>query len=322
MHHSYGLHAYCFRSSLAPATYVIIPRWNIDLALKLISQYKITTLNLVPSVAHQLIQHPNTRNVDLSSIRSMSSGAAYLPPELENKLQKLFPEEALITEGYGMSEGTIAAISRPFPGVLGLKKIPMSTGVLLPGLEGRLVREDGTDADVDEVGELWVKGNNVALGYWANTQASKETFVNGWLRTGDRFRVDKDGNFFFEDRVKDTLKVSGIQVSPVEIENVLLNHPDKLISDVTVAGVSGGRTSDEKVPRAWIVLSGKGKQLGPKAVIKELETWHQDKLSKYKWLRGGIEVVKEIPKSPTGKTLRRVLQDNYERRLKKARSKL
>lgn len=94
--------------------------------------------------------------------------------------------------------------------------------------------------------------------------------------------------------VKDTLKVSGSQVSPMEIENCLLAHPKKLIIDVSVAGVSGGRTEDEHVPRAWIVLSDSGKRLGNQAVIEELNAWHQDQLSKYKWLRGGIEIIDEV----------------------------
>ena len=93
---------------------------------------------------------------------------------------------------------------------------------------------------------------------------------------------------------QDTLKVSGVQVSPVEIEDLLLAHPQKLIQDVTVAGVSGGRTSDEKVPRAWVVLSSEGQKLGVVKVVKALDEWHQKNLSKYKWLRGGIEVVEEV----------------------------
>ena len=93
---------------------------------------------------------------------------------------------------------------------------------------------------------------------------------------------------------KDILKVSGVQVSPVEIENVLLAQPQKLIQDVTVAGVSGGRTSDEKVPRAWVVLSPEGKKLGASRVVKALDDWQQENLSKYKWLRGGIEVVRRV----------------------------
>lgn len=90
------------------------------------------------------------------------------------------------------------------------------------------------------------------------------------------------------------MKISGIQVSPVEIEDVILSHPEKLIIDVTVAGVSGGRTSDEKVPRAWIVLSAAGRKKGPAAVIKALDEWEKENLSKYKWTRGGIEIVKEV----------------------------
>jgi acyl-CoA synthetase (AMP-forming)/AMP-acid ligase II len=134
--------------------------------------------------------------------------------------------------------------------------------------------------------------------------------------------------------VKDTLKISGVQVSPSEIEVALMAQPDGLIEDVVVAGVSGGRTSDEKVPRAWIVLSQSGKRKGATATIKVLEEWSQQCLAKQKLLRGGFEVAVEvcasclswwaeqrltvpvcqIPKSPTGKVLRRVLQDAYERK--------
>ncbi|KAJ7594633.1 hypothetical protein C8J56DRAFT_927244 [Mycena floridula] len=320
MHHSYGLHAYCFRSCLARMTFVIMPKWNIQAALKLIPKYGVTALTLVPSIVHQLVNHPNISKANFKSITYMNSGAAYLPDELAKRMSSLVPVQATFSQGYGMSEGTIGSISRPVPGGLEgrLKAVPGSIGVLMPSASGKLLRDDGTEADVGEPGELYFHGPNVALGYWENDQANKETFLpDGWLRTGDKFYVDKDGYFFFVDRAKDTLKVSGSQVSPVEIENVLLEHPKRLITDVTVAGVSGGRTDDEKVPRAWVVLSPAGKKLGATGVIKELETWHQENLSKYKWLRGGIEIVKEIPKSPTGKTLRRVLQDRYESRLKR-----
>lgn len=135
----------------------------------------------------------------------------------------------------------------------------------------------------------------------------------------------------FVDRAKDTLKVSGAQVSPTEIEDVLRAHPDRLIVDVSVAGVSGGRTSDEKIPRAWLVLSDAGKRAGQQQVLKILDGWTKQNLSKYKWLRGGYQFVDQvrrtvilcvtqrtdphllqIPKSPTGKVLRRVLTDSYE----------
>lgn len=98
--------------------------------------------------------------------------------------------------------------------------------------------------------------------------------------------------------MKDTLKVSGLQVSPTEIEDVLLAHPAKFAADVCVAGVSGGRTSDEKVPRAWIVLSDAGKKVGGPAAIQALEKWSKENLSKYKWLRGGFEIVDEVSPLP------------------------
>lgn len=273
-------------------------------------------MTVIPSVVHQLVNHPDTQKADLSSIQSIGSGAAYLPPDLALKMKSMVSEQCIVTQGFGMSECTISALSQPTRGALGRPAVFGSTGILLPGQEARILHEDGTEADVDEVGEMYIRGGNIAMGYWNNEKATRETFVeDGWLRTGDRFKVDNNGNFFFADRVKDILKVSGIQVSPVEIEDVLLANPKRLINDVTVAGVSGGRTSDEKVPRAWIVLNHAGKRLGEEGVKRELEEWHHKNLSKYKWLRGGIEVVEKIPKSPTGKVLRRVLQDEYEQQV-------
>ncbi|TEB20120.1 acetyl-CoA synthetase-like protein [Coprinellus micaceus] len=326
LHHTYGLHTYSFRIFLAPMTLVFMKRWDIEVALTAIPRYSVTILTLIPSIVHQLVHHPKFTKTDWSKITSMGSGAAYLPPKLSAQLMKVMPKGVDFGEGYGMSEGTIAAITQPLPGTLGGrgKRIPGSTGILLPGVAARIVKDDGGDAKVNEPGELWLQSDNVAIGYYNNEKANKETFVNGWLRTGDKFRVDKDGTFWFADRAKDTLKVSGAQVSPVEIENCLLANPDKLIIDASVAGVQGhGRTSDEKVPRAWIVLSSKGKKLGEKEAIRRLDRWIKKSLSKYKWVRGGYEVVDEIPKSPTGKVLRRVLVDKYENSLsEKVKAKL
>jgi len=209
---------------------------------------------------------------------------------------------------------TIAASIKPVPGMLGgrAKNVTGSVGMLLPGVEARVVREDGRLAGLNEPGELHIRAGCVALGYWKNPKATGETFKDGWLRTGDRIRIDADGVLYFEDRAKDTLKISGMQVSPMEIEEALLRQPDNLIIDVTVAGVSGGRTADERVPRAWVVLSPNGEALGASAVATRLDAWVREALSRYKWLRGGICVVKQIPKSPTGKVLRRVLVEAYE----------
>ncbi|OCH91856.1 acetyl-CoA synthetase-like protein [Obba rivulosa] len=324
-YHSYALQLVCMRGIREPATFVVLPKWNLDLVIKVVSKYKINSLLLVPSAMHQILHNPKVRAVDFESVVRISCGAAHLPMELKKRINTVARNVPLIGEGFGMSECTVSAMRKPTPFAFGGKlKIPLeAVGILLPGQESRIVREDGSEADYNEAGELWLKGPNVALGYYGNEKATKETFLpDGWLRTGDRFIMDEHGNFFFVDRAKDTLKVSGAQVSPAEIENVLLAHPGGLITDTSVAGVSGGRTSDEKVPRAWVVLSEKGKTLGEAAVIKELQAWTEKNLSKYKWLRGGIEVVDEIPKNPTGKVLRRVLQERYEQSSRVPKAKL
>ncbi|EKM79646.1 hypothetical protein AGABI1DRAFT_128792 [Agaricus bisporus var. burnettii JB137-S8] len=323
MHHTFGFHIYIIRAFAAPTRYIILRKWDATTVLKSIPKYKISMISMVPSMYHQIVNHPDFLKTDLSTITISHSGAAHLPQEIATKFRNQTPNIVFFSDGYGMSETTVSAIVRPYPGTLNgrLEALQGSSGVLLPGMEARIVREDGSEAGFNEVGELWLKGGNVVLGYFDNVDATRETFIDGWLRTGDHFKVNEQQYFFFADRRKDTLKISGSQVSPVEIEEVLLAHPQKLVADVTVAGVSGGRTSDEKVPHAWIVLTDNGRRLGPQNVIVELDKWHKENLSRYKWIRGGIEIVEEIPKSPTGKTLRRLLQDRYEQR-KGMKSKL
>ncbi|KAJ3555619.1 hypothetical protein NM688_g2475 [Phlebia brevispora] len=323
-YHTYGVHMACFRNFISASTYVVVPKWDIELVLRSIQRFAVQVLPLIPSAMHQLVNHELTTKTDLSSIVHVHSGAAYLPPVLAKKMKSFVHNTPLVFEGYGMSEQTLSAARIPIPGMFGTETKVGSVGVLIPGMEARILRPDGSDADVDEPGELWVKGGNVALGYFGNEKATKETFIDGWLRTGDTFKADKDGWLYlkldsFVDRAKDTLKVSGAQVSPTEIEDCIRAHPDKLVVDVCVAGVSGGRTSDEKNPRAWIVLSDSGRQLGLEKTIGILDQWTRQNLSSYKWLRGGYELVDQIPKSPTGKVLRRVLQDKYEQTATRAK---
>ncbi|KAG1818632.1 uncharacterized protein BJ212DRAFT_1346462 [Suillus subaureus] len=323
VYHSFSLFMTSFFNFIQPSTIVVLPKWNIDLFFDSVPKYRITTIILVPSLVHQLVHHPRFKTTNMSSVRSIGSGAAHLPPQLADELCARFPDMDLVTEGYGLSEFTVTVSLKPIPGMLNgrAKNKPGSVGILLPGVEARIIRPDGSLASPNEAGELLVRGGAAALGYRENDKATRETFVDGWVRTGDHMRIDADGVLFFEDRAKDTLKISGMQVSPVEIENTILAQPDKLITDVSVAGVSGGRTSDERVPRAWIVLSPTGAALGEKVVVARLDSWVQERLSRYKWLRGGIGRVEMIPKSPTGKVLRRMLVEEYERDMK-AQAKL
>lgn len=317
IYHSFGLYRTSFFNFLKPLTIVILPKWNIDAFFECVPKYHITTVSLVPSLVHQLVHHSRFKIADLSSIQGIGCGAAHLPPQLTDQLRARFPAMNRVSEGYGLSEFTMAVAMKPVHGMLNghAKNKPGSVGILVPGVEARIVRPDGSLANQNEAGEIHVRGPTVALGYKGNDEATRETFVDGWVRTGDQLRIDEDGVLFFVDRIKDTLKISGMHVSPVEIENTLLAHPGKLITDVSVAGVSGGRTWDERIPRAWIVLSHAGATLGEKRVVAQLDAWAQERLSRYKWLRGGIGIVETIPKSPTGKVLRRVLVEQFERKV-------
>jgi len=198
LHHTYGLNMYAFRTCLGQATLVLMPKWDTKLALRAIPKYKVSFLALIPSLVHRLINYPGIEKVDFSSVNTLASGAAYLPPELSAKLTSLVPREGKFIDGYGMSEATFAVIMQPLSGMLGgkLQRIRGCAGVLSAGMEGRIVRDDGTEADFNEAGELWLRGGNICLGYWNNTKATAETFVNGWLRTGDQFRVYKEENFW------------------------------------------------------------------------------------------------------------------------------
>ncbi|KZT73820.1 acetyl-CoA synthetase-like protein [Daedalea quercina L-15889] len=325
-YHTYGLHMICMRGFSLPVTFVVIPNWDADLVLRLVPKYRINILYMIPSALHQLVHHKKLRPEDFATVASILCGAAHLPPllaELFRKAIKAGPEFAF-AEGFGMSEVTISASRQPTPTMFNGRIPPAlgSVGLLQPGMEGMIVREDGTEAGVSEQGELWLRGGNVVPGYWGNEEATRKTFSDGWLKTGDQFKVDALGRLYFVERAKDTLKVSGLQVAPSEIEALLMAHPERLVVDACVAGVSGGRTSDEKVPRAWVVLSETGRMRGRREVIQKLDEWTRKNLSKYKWLRGGIDAVDEIPKSPTGKVLRRALQDHHENEKRKPHARL
>ncbi|KAG2034779.1 acetyl-CoA synthetase-like protein [Suillus americanus] len=306
--HSMSLRQTGFFNFFKRYTIVMLPKWDIDIFFDSIPKYHITTLHLRPSLLHQLVHHPRFKTVDMKTVKTIESGSTYLPPQLADQVCARFTNMPRVTECYGMTE-FITIVMTPIPGMLNghAKNKPGSPGILLPGVEARVVCPDGSLAGPNEPGELYVRGGSVALGYKGNDKASQETFVDGWVRTGDQIRIDEDEVLFFEDRTtasctihKDNsfrhAQIGDMQVSPIEIENTILAQPDNLITDASVAGISGGWTSDQRIPRAWIVLSPAGAGLGEK-----------------EWLRGGIEIVEAIPKSPTGKVLRQVLVEGYEK---------
>jgi len=190
---------------------------------------------------------------------------------------------------------------------------PGSVGHFLPGIRAKVVKSDGTLAGYDEAGELVATGPNMTLGYANNPQATKETFVDGWVHTGDEVLVRPNGDIFVVDRLKEIFKVRGFQVAPAELEGLLLDHPD--VGDAGVIGIPDDFSGE--VPLAFIVLNtdalarvsadktGKEKERIRQTIIKFVK----DNKVQYKWLAGGVEFVDTIPKNPSGKILRRFLRE-------------
>jgi 4-coumarate--CoA ligase len=299
-YHSYGMILWILRLGLQPSTNIMMSKWDLELALKSIEKYKITMLPLVPPLVRQLAQSPLTEKYDLSSVQSAASGAAYLPPDVAYQLAAKLGNTSPIPSGYGLSEAASVA-SPPMEGLFGLKASePGTIGFLLPGMEGRVVDPDTLESvPKGAKGELWAKGNVVCMGYFHDQEATAEVFAEpGWLRTGDLVLRDAEDRIHYLDRLKEMIKVKGLQVAATEVEDTLLDHPEKLVIDACVAGVDNGRGDGSLFVRAWIVLSQNGKAQSEEVVMAKLNAWVESRLSKHKHLTGGIEVVEAVSLPP------------------------
>ena len=297
-------------------TVVTMAKFELMSLIKAVKRFQMTCLYVVPpmliALAKQGAQAPDPTTFDLPSVRRIFCGAAPLSEELTSQIRDRYPG-VLLGQGYGMTEA--ATVIASHPGVV----YDGSSGCVVPGLEVRLIDGDGNDVEgPDQPGELWVKGPNVTLGYFHNEKATQDTFGGGWLRSGDvgEFRLHPetgDAHLFIVDRVKELIKVSGFQVAPAELEGHLLGHP--FVADCAIIPVPNDRSGE--VPKAVVVLS-KDANVDHRTAQKQIESWVAEHKSKHKHLRGGVEFVPEIPKSPSGKILRRFLRDREKARLARA----
>ncbi|KAJ7750426.1 phenylacetyl-CoA ligase [Mycena maculata] len=293
----------------AGLTLVLTPKFNFEKFLANIERYRITHLTLVPPQAVLLCKHPIVKRYDLSSVRYCIVAAAPLSATLTQELLQVLPNVQL-GQGYGLTEtcGTVGM----FPltqkvGTLG------SGGQLLPGTFAKVVKPDGTLAKESEAGELYIKGGQVALGYYDNEKATQETFIGGWLKTGDQvFFRDKD--IFVIERIKELIKVKGLQVAPAELEGHLLTHPS--VVDAAVVGIPDEYSGE--LPMAFIVLQPELAAAVEKNTLfageirSSIFKHVQDVKSKHKWLTGGIQFTESIPRNPSGKILRRLLRPKID----------
>jgi len=292
--HIYGMVVILNQGLRAGATIVTMPRFDLDQFLGLIEEHGATRAYVVPPIALALAKHPAVEGRDLSSIETIMSGAAPLGAELAEAVAKRLG--CTVIQGYGLTETSpVTHMIRP-----GGENRPGSIGQAIPNTECRLVDpESGSDVAEGEPGELWMRGPQVMKGYLNNEEATRHTVdSDGWLHSGDIAVVDSDGFFQIVDRLKELIKYKGFQVAPAELEALLITHPD--VQDVAVIGVPDEEAGE--LPKAYVVPAGDSFD------AEALMEWSAGQLSPQKKVRL-VETIEEIPKSASGKILRRELRD-------------
>jgi long-chain acyl-CoA synthetase len=302
--HSYSMTVCMNHTIYMGGSMVLIANPRIlDHVLKSINKHKPTLFPGVPAMYVSVINHPDVGKYDVSSIRACISGAAGLPPEVQEDFERLTGGK--LVEGYGLSEATPVTHCNP---IYGKRKegswigLPMSdTEAVIKDLE-----TGETIMDTGEIGELCLRGPQVMKGYWNMPTETANSLRDGWLHTGDIARMDTDGFFQIVDRKKDMiLGTGGYNIYPREVEDVLYEHPKVL--EATVAGVPVGKERGERV-KAYIVLKP-----GQTATEEEMIEYCRDNLAYYK-VPKFVEFRDELPKTMVGKILRRVLVEEEIKR--------
>ncbi|MCM2561478.1 AMP-binding protein [Lutimaribacter sp. EGI FJ00015] len=293
--HIYGLQILQNVYLAAGGGLVTMPRFDLGLYLELLQKHRTPRLWIVPPVALALAKHPMVEGADFSHVVQVNSAAAPLGADVAEAMGQRLGTAA--TQGYGMTE--LSPTSHISPGGRGR---PGASGVTTSNTECRIVDpETHDDLPPGRDGELWVRGPQVMKGYLNNPKATAETIVEGgWLRTGDIGHFDEDGYLYLTDRLKELIKVKGFQVAPAELEAELLTHAD--VADVAVIGVPDPDAGE--VPMAFVVP----RTGAAPPSLQALQTHLDARLAHYKQVHR-LEVVEEVPKSASGKILRRVLRD-------------
>lgn len=299
--HVYGESCCICWAAFASATMVILPRFDVDEVFDTLSKFDTFLYwPAVPQMIQALFYHPRAKEVNWHrKFAYVSSGAA---PASEALIKKCRQHDFNFFEGFGMSETAATGISTPT-----CKLKPMSIGVPFPGVDIRLVDDDENDVPLGEPGEIWLKSACVMKGYWNNPEATANSLTpDGWLKTGDIAYMDEDGYIFIVDRTKDLIITGGFNVYPREVDEVLIKHPK--VADAITIGVPDEYRGE--AVKSFV-------QLYPDqlATEEELTAFCREHLTPYKVPRT-IEFRSELPRTNTGKALRRVLREEEMKKIK------
>ena len=277
---------------------VFMHKWDTLKAYAVIEREKVNVTGGVPTIAWQLLEHPDRGNYDLSSLESVSYGGAPSAPELVRKIAEEFGAPG---NGWGMTE-TMATVT----GIAAEDYLakPTSAGPAVPVADLKIMDEDGThELPTGEVGELWARGPMVVKGYWNNPQATAATFIDGWVRTGDLARLDEDRFCYIVDRAKDMLIRGGENIYSSEVENALYDHP--AVTDAAVIGIPHRTLGEE--PAAVVHLAP-----GTSASVAELQDWVRARIAAFKVPVRIVFMAETLPRNANGKILKKELAPLFE----------
>ncbi len=293
--HATGCCAVMLPFLMSGSKIVMQRKWDVDEALPLIERERITHTGGVPTIAWQILEHPRADTYDLSSLEGIGYGGAPSAPELVRRLKARFPN-SVPYQGWGMTETSATAISNVAEDYL---RKPASCGVPPATGEAKIAGDDGAELTRGEVGELWYKGPIVSRGYWQKPEANRETFIDGWIRTGDLATMDEEGFVTIVDRAKDMLIRGGENIYCVEVENALYEHP--AVMDVALIG-RAHRTLGEE-PLAVVHLKS-----GAKATAEELRHHCAQRIAAFKVPVDVIFWPETLPRNANGKIVKKELK--------------
>jgi acyl-CoA synthetase (AMP-forming)/AMP-acid ligase II len=284
------------------ARLIILPKFQPKTFLDAVQNHRATYLMIVPPIMLFLADHALVKQTDFSSVRVVMSGAAPLGPATAERVRIQCKNQTIsVRQAYGLTEASPLTHCHS-PGSIKIHTV----GQAIQNTQFKIAdAESGEALGVEQNGEVYIRGPQVMKGYYKNEKATRESIdADGWLHTGDFGHFDEDGHLCIKDRLKELIKFKGLQVAPAELEALLITH--EAVEDVAVIG----RYIDERVgelPTAFVVLK-------PHQTVtqEELQQFVADRVTEYKRLTGGIIFCKEIPKSASGKILRRVLRDEFQ----------
>lgn len=296
--HVSGLYAMFLLSLRGGRKIVMMYKWSADAALQLIEQEKITTLSAVPQMVLDVLQHPKFDDTDTSSLIALGSGGSATPPRFTElaykKIDNVYPGT-----GYGMTESNATCAS--LTGDVFRSK-PGSSGSLAPIVDFKTCDEDGNELPKGSVGEIWLRSPAVVQGYWNNAAATAETFVDGWLRTGDIGYLDEDNFVFLVDRAKDIIIRSGENISAAEIEGCLYDHP--AVWEVAAFSVPDDQHGEELA----VAITFKS---GQSADATSVQQFVKERMAGFKVPRYVTFLDQPLPRNAAGKILKKSIREDY-----------